>query len=74
MLIMSLFSSNTEMPVPSKVTRCGSFCDLNLKKTEEDMMSITGANKSTTRASLFRGFKVSGVEGWLKINLLCFEC
>jgi len=25
------------MPVPSKVTLCGSFWDLNLKNTEEDM-------------------------------------
>ncbi len=38
MLIISRFNSNTEIPVPSKVTREGSFWDLNLKKTEEDMV------------------------------------
>jgi ABC-type phosphate transport system auxiliary subunit len=34
----SRLSSNTEMPVPSNSTRVGSFCDLNLKNTDEDMM------------------------------------
>ena len=35
--MISRFNSKTEMPVPSKVTRDGSFWDLNLKKTEEDI-------------------------------------
>jgi hypothetical protein len=35
--IICLLSSNTEIPVPSKATRDGSFCDLNLKKTDDDM-------------------------------------
>lgn len=37
--MISRFSSNTDIPVPSKATRAGSFCDLNRKKTQEDMMS-----------------------------------
>jgi hypothetical protein len=36
--MICLLSSNTEIPVPSKVTRDGSFCDLNLKKTEDDIV------------------------------------
>lgn len=36
--IMSLFSSNTEIPVPSKVIRDGSFWDLNRKNTEDDIV------------------------------------
>lgn len=40
MLMISRFSSNTEIPVPSKVMRWGSFHDLNLKKTEDDMLMI----------------------------------
>lgn len=35
--IMSRFNSNTDMPVPSKATRVGSFCDLKRKKTDEVM-------------------------------------
>lgn len=38
-MMISLFNSKTEIPVPSKATLVGSFCDLNLKKTEEDMVS-----------------------------------
>jgi hypothetical protein len=38
--MICLLSSNTEIPVPSKVTRDGSFCDLNLKKTEDDMVAF----------------------------------
>jgi hypothetical protein len=36
--MMSRFNSNTDIPVPSNVTRVGSFCDLNRKKTEDAMM------------------------------------
>lgn len=43
-LIISRFSSKTEIPVPSNVTREGSFCDLNRKNTEEDMMQISLSN------------------------------
>ncbi len=32
------FNSKTDMPVPSKVTRVGSFWDLNLKNTEDDIV------------------------------------
>jgi len=38
MVMISRFNSKTEMPVPSKATLDGSFCDLKRKKTEEDMM------------------------------------
>ena len=41
-MIMSRFRSNTEIPVPSNSTREGSFCDLNLKKTEDVIVSDTG--------------------------------
>lgn len=34
---MSLFASNTEMAVPSKGSLVGSFWDLNLKNTEDDI-------------------------------------
>lgn len=37
--MISRLSSNTDIPVPSNATRAGSFCDLNRKKTQEDMMS-----------------------------------
>lgn len=37
-VIISRFNSKTEIPVPSKVTRDGSFWDLNRKNTEEDIM------------------------------------
>ncbi len=37
MVMISRFNSNTDMPVPSNVTRDGSFWDLNLKNTEDDM-------------------------------------
>ena len=37
MVMISLFNSKTEMPVPSNVMRWGSFWDLNLKNTDEDM-------------------------------------
>lgn len=41
--IISLFNSKTEIPVPSKTTRDGSFWDLNRKYTEEDMVEgVTG--------------------------------
>ena len=39
LMMISRFSSNTEIPVPSNSTREGSFWDLNLKKTEDDMVS-----------------------------------
>lgn len=37
--MISRFTSNTDRLVPSKVICTGSFCDLNLKKMEEDMVS-----------------------------------
>ncbi len=37
MVMISRFSSKTVMSVPSKATRCGSFCDLNLKNTDDAM-------------------------------------
>lgn len=39
MVMISLFRSKTDIPVPSKATRDGSFCDLKRKKTEEDMVA-----------------------------------
>ena len=37
--MMSRFTSNTESDVPSKAIEDGCFCDLNLKKMEEDMIA-----------------------------------
>lgn len=37
-VMISRFSSKTEMPVPSKVTMEGSLEDLKRKNTDEDMM------------------------------------
>ena len=36
-IIISRFNSKTEMPVPSKATLEGSFCDLKRKNTDEDI-------------------------------------
>lgn len=36
--MISLFNSNTDIPVPSKATREGSLWDLKRKNTEEDMV------------------------------------
>ena len=38
MVMISRFNSKTDIPVPSKVTLDGSFCDLKRKNTEEDIM------------------------------------
>lgn len=38
MVMISRFNSKTEMPVPSKATLDGSFCDLKRKNTEENIM------------------------------------
>ena len=38
-VMISLFSSNTEIPVPSNITRDGSFWDLKRKKTEEAILA-----------------------------------
>lgn len=38
--MMSRFTSNTDRLVPSKVICDGSFCDLNLKKIDEDMVVL----------------------------------
>lgn len=70
---MSLFNSNTEMPVPSNVTLCGSFCDLNLKKTEEDMMSSTDINRCTTGSNC-AGIQRDRVLSIIEDGLLCVEC
>ena len=51
MLIMSRFSSKTEIPVPSKVTLCTSFWFLNLKKTEEDMVRGYRKGRVNVRSS-----------------------
>lgn len=48
--MISLFNSNTEMPVPSKTTRDGSFWDLNRKYTEDDMIGgVKDGEKVETR-------------------------
>jgi hypothetical protein len=40
--MISRLSSKTEIPVPSNSTLVGSFCDLNLKNTEEDIVAEEG--------------------------------
>lgn len=50
MLMISRFNSNTEIAVPSNVTRVGSLDDLNRKKTEDDMItSCVGRALSTAK-------------------------
>src|SRR4051794_26247923 len=67
-MIISRLSSNTEIPVPSNSTREGSFWDLNLKNTEDVMMSRCAAEmksfcscrycrSQSTKVRLFRRVK-----------------
>lgn len=56
--MISLFNSKTEMPVPSKATLDGSFCDLKRKNTEEDMMLELSVTKMTSgRYAATAGFE-----------------
>lgn len=50
--MISRLSSKTDMPVPSKVIRCGSFQDLNLKKTDDDMMNAAKVKYTVNGLSL----------------------
>jgi len=52
--MISRFNSKTDMPVPSKATLEGSFCDLKRKNTEEDMMLVVIVHR--TRAGLLKGY------------------